>query len=385
MSPPPPPSLLIDQRSAAVTLSAEAVVEWGRDQQVFVSSLITDMPDERQAVREAIEECGAVPVMFEDLGGQDVSADRAYLAGVRRSTIYVGLFGNRYGVRMPDGYSATHAEFREAEKEGLRLCVFVNGEGGSDMDGSQRDLIAGTRNLYTTTSWSSIEDLKMRVKRRLMDLAAEEISPWVRVGRVILRAREVLNNGETVTVSADVRSAVVHAELVRLRDGRQGDIEWASPSDARPMEFGTLSSTSTTTTLHAERFTLHDRGRGQSGGAMQYSTGGLSWEEISKRALADGLFGTSELGDLQFGVSAHDPLAPIRDLDLDDTIVRPLSRLLITEYLLRSGIAVGVDQFRLGPRHGGGRQLWLTWRPKGYYGSAVDSEPLTVEGLVTDL
>ncbi|MBF4619501.1 DUF4062 domain-containing protein [Clavibacter sp. VKM Ac-2873] len=147
------------------------------DQQVFVSSLIADMPEERRAVREAIEECGATPVMFEDLGGQDVSADRAYLAGVRRSTSYVGLFGNRDGVRIPDGYSATHAEFREAEKEGLRLCVFVNGEDGSGMDGSQRDLIAGTRNPYTTSSWSSVDDLKMRVKGRLMDLAGEEIAP----------------------------------------------------------------------------------------------------------------------------------------------------------------------------------------------------------------
>lgn len=360
-------------------------MEWGRDQQVFVSSLITDMPEERRAVREAIEECGATPVMFEDLGGQDVSADRAYLAGVRRSTIYVGLFGNRYGVRMPDGYSATHAEFREAEKEGLRLCVLVNGEDGSHMDGSQRDLIAGTRNLYTTSSWSSVADLKMRVKRRLMDLAAEEVSPWVRVGRVILRAREVLNDGETVTVSADVRSAVVHTELARMRDGRQGDIEWASPSDARAMEFGTLSSASTTTTLHAERFTLHDRSRGQSGGGMQYSMGGLSWEELSRRTLADGLFGTSELGDLQFGIQTPDPLALIRDRDLDDSIARPVSRLLITEHLLRSGIAVGVDEFRLGPRHSGGRQLRLTWRPKSYYGSAGDAESLTIEGVVTGL
>ncbi|MBF4619500.1 hypothetical protein ITJ44_15600 [Clavibacter sp. VKM Ac-2873] len=54
-----------------------------------------------------------------------------------------------------------------------------------------------------------------------------------------------------------------------------------------------------------------------------------SWEELSKRALADGIFGASGLGDLRFGVSAINPLAPMRDTDLDDVIVRPVSWLLI--------------------------------------------------------
>jgi len=73
----------------------------------LVSSLITDMPEERAAAREAIEGVGATPVMFEDLGAQNVSAAEAYLSGVRSSDVYVGMWGPRNGVRMPDGYSAT--------------------------------------------------------------------------------------------------------------------------------------------------------------------------------------------------------------------------------------------------------------------------------------
>jgi hypothetical protein len=157
---------------------------------VFVSSLITDMPEERAAVRAAIESVGATPVMFEDLGAQDISADQAYLSGVRSSEVYVGLWGTRYGVRMSDGYSATHAEFLEAERNGLRLCVFVYGEPGGEMDGSQRDLIQGTRNLYTTSPWTDPADLGRRVRQRLEELAAEELAPWVRVGRTLFRARD---------------------------------------------------------------------------------------------------------------------------------------------------------------------------------------------------
>lgn len=116
---------------------------WATGRRVSVSSLITDMPGERPAVRAAIEAVGATPVMFEDLGAQDVSAEQACLSGVRSSEVHVGMWGPRYGVRTGDGYSATHAEFLEAERDGLRLRLFVHGETSGEMDGPQRDLIHG--------------------------------------------------------------------------------------------------------------------------------------------------------------------------------------------------------------------------------------------------
>jgi hypothetical protein len=156
--------LLIDQRSASLAASEQDVRAWASGRRVFVSSLITDMPAERSAVRAAIEAIGATPVMFENLGPQDISAEQAYLSGVRSSDVYVGMWGLRYGVRMPDGYSATHAEFLEAERNGLRLCLFVHGEASSEMDVAQRDLIQGARNLYTTSSWTDPADLGERTR-----------------------------------------------------------------------------------------------------------------------------------------------------------------------------------------------------------------------------
>ncbi|MFC0678293.1 DUF4062 domain-containing protein [Lysobacter korlensis] len=188
--------LLIDEQAAAIPIDDRERVAWATGQQVFVSSLIGDMRAERDAVRQAILRVGASPVMFEeDLGAQDIPAEQAYLAGVRRSDIYVGLFGPRYGQRMADGYSATEAEFREAERRGLRLCLFVNGLDGGDMDGAQRDLIAGVQNRYTTSPWSTSDDLGRRVEQRLAALAAEALAPWVRVGRTIFRARRIRSAG----------------------------------------------------------------------------------------------------------------------------------------------------------------------------------------------
>lgn len=84
--------------------------------------------------------------MFEEEWcARGVSAEQDYLSGVRSSLIYVGVWGPHYGVIMGDGHSATHAEFLEAVREGLRLCVFVREGGG--FDGHQRDLVQGARNL----------------------------------------------------------------------------------------------------------------------------------------------------------------------------------------------------------------------------------------------
>ena len=103
--------ILVGGSAFSLAVANHDVRAWAAGRRVFVSSLITDMPAERSAVRAAVEELGAVPVMFEDLGAQDVAAEQAYLSGVRSSDVYVGMWGNRYGVRMADGYSATHAEF----------------------------------------------------------------------------------------------------------------------------------------------------------------------------------------------------------------------------------------------------------------------------------
>lgn len=288
-------SLLVDQRSASLAASEQDVRAWARGRRVFVSSLITDMPQERAAVRAGIEAVGATPVMFEDLGAQDVSAEHAYIAGVRSSEVYVGMWGPRYGVRMPDGYSATHAEYLEAERNGLRLCLFVHGEASGEMDGAQRDLIQGARNLYTTSSWRDPADLEQRVRRRLEELAAEELAPWVRVGRSLFRAREITTDGRAISITAAVRSDVVHSELARLRDNRSSGVPFASPNDARSVQVTELSTRTVSTIGHEERLVLIAQDR--RGSNMRAALNGVSADEVTRRALSDGIFGTSTLGD----------------------------------------------------------------------------------------
>jgi hypothetical protein len=349
-----------------------------------VSSLITDMPAERAAVRAAIEAVGATPVMFEDLGAQDISAEEAYLSGVRSSEIYVGMWGVRYGVRMPDGYSATHAEFLEAESDGLRLCLFVHGDQSGDMDGPQRDLISSARNLYTTSPWSDAADLKRRCQRRLEELAAEALAPWVRLGHTVFRATEIISDGATITATADIRSDALHAELVRMREDRGRVLSFTAPNVAHAVQVAELSTRTVSTVGHHERIVMRVNER-RSSTMQQISINGVPHTEVARRALSDGLFGTSTLGDAAHLAHPVDPLSPVRGLRLDDSILRPVARLVFGERLLNDGVASRIDSFALGPNHQGNRRLRATWIPATAFAGQPSLEPVTIDGTITGL
>lgn len=213
-------TMAVDQASASVQISADDLRVWGSDQRVFVSSLIDDMRYERAAAREAVEGVGATPVMFEqDLGGQDVDAQQAYLAGVQSSSIYVGILGPRYGVQMADGYEATEAEFRRAQELGHRLILLVGGTSGTPADGRQQDFIGGLRNVLTTAPWTSATDVRAVVERRLREIAAEDLAPWVRLGDVLMRASTIIIDGnDTVTIVTAVKDRSVATHLERWRE-----------------------------------------------------------------------------------------------------------------------------------------------------------------------
>jgi hypothetical protein len=159
----PRTDLTVDLASSNVPPSDADVRQWAIQQSVFVSSLITDLRGERDAVRSAITRFGARPVMFEhDLGGQEVSADRAYLDGLAGSTIYLGIYGPRYGQPLANGYSATHEEYRHADNANMRMALFVR-DPFDDADGPQRDFVGGIRARYTTAGYGDAAQLGERV------------------------------------------------------------------------------------------------------------------------------------------------------------------------------------------------------------------------------
>ena len=67
---------------------------------VFVSSTMKELADERAAARRAIERLHRRPVLFE-LGARPYPPQDLYLAYLRQSDVFIGIYGQQYGWIAP--------------------------------------------------------------------------------------------------------------------------------------------------------------------------------------------------------------------------------------------------------------------------------------------
>ena len=67
---------------------------------VFVSSTMKELADERAAARRAIERLHLTPVLFE-LGARPYPPQDLYLAYLRQSDVFIGIYGQQYGWIAP--------------------------------------------------------------------------------------------------------------------------------------------------------------------------------------------------------------------------------------------------------------------------------------------
>jgi hypothetical protein len=81
--------LLVDRAAATEVPAADAIQEWARDKRAFVSSVMSELPAERQAASNGVRAVGARPLVFEQFGGRDADPEEAYLSEVQTSDIYL--------------------------------------------------------------------------------------------------------------------------------------------------------------------------------------------------------------------------------------------------------------------------------------------------------
>jgi predicted ATPase len=90
---------------------------------VFVSSTLNELAEERLAARRAIERLCLAPVMFE-LGARPYAPRSLYLAYLRQSHVFVGIYGEQYGWIAPDmEISGLEDEVRHATDLPLLLYI----------------------------------------------------------------------------------------------------------------------------------------------------------------------------------------------------------------------------------------------------------------------
>jgi len=100
--------------------------------QIFISSVQKELQTERYAVRDFVHGNDLLRqffrvFLFEDLPPADRRADDVYLDEVKKSQVYIGMFGKEYGRENSDGLSPTEREFIEAGRIRKRRLILVKG------------------------------------------------------------------------------------------------------------------------------------------------------------------------------------------------------------------------------------------------------------------
>ena len=104
---------------------------------IFVSGAQKELAEERRAVKDFV--LGEILLseyfdvfLFEDSPAKSRSAETAYIEEVRKSDIYMGILGVKYGRADKDKISPTEAEFIEARAKQKDILIYIKGESSAD-------------------------------------------------------------------------------------------------------------------------------------------------------------------------------------------------------------------------------------------------------------
>ncbi len=371
--------LLVDRAAAAARPDEQAVKDWASEQRVFISSVIEGYGEYRQAAVAAVEALRAEAVWFERFGGRDSDPSEAYLSEVRSSTVYVGLLGPRYGRPLADRYSATHQEFLEAERGGLRTSVWA--QKGIEREGPQQSFLEEVRAFGVTGDYGTPEELQRGVEDRLRDLAAEDLSPWVKLGGVIFRAREIREHSGTVVIRAVVRDQDVIAALRAFDERHRRRTTLLSFPD-RTVVAEVQAVATTTRAARAVEFELELK-VSQPPQPTRIAFNGLLWDELTKVAIEVSLFGApNPLGMMASMVQIPNPFLALQQAGVSDESVRPIARLMVSEILVVERGIERLVRFQLGRSIRGRRRLAIGYQVPPAYSNQPAPAPFDVAGEV---
>lgn len=379
-------TLVIDSASAARRLNSDEFNTWARDRKIFVSSVMEEFEHERRELAAALRDLGMQPIIFEALGGQDDDAEAAFLAGVDQSDVYLGIIGDRYGTMQPGGRSATHAEYLRAKSRGKRISVWSK-EPSPERQGNEVDFLTEVQLFQTTGRFDSSARLVAGVQSRIEEIAADDESPWVKLGECIFRGSRIRIAANQVTISATVRDTEVARRLLAF-----GPNEWGQPQqtflttsfNSGAARINEVAVENTSTSASAFEITAEVAWGTATGPPMMPGTGGYSAEDLVKIGIESGLLVANLPADLQNNflgqmIDLSDPLCELLGLDIPEGAFGPIARLLVVERLVGGGFASHIDEFALGPPNTGVRQVRLVYTDAQRYSNAAPVKR-TIEG-----
>ena len=153
-----------------------------RKYRIFVSGVQKELGPERRAVKNFIKSDALLSeyfnvFLFEDAPAKGKSAQKSYIEEVRRSDIYIGILGQKYGGSGKDSLSPTEAEFRQAKARHKEILIYIKGQNTNDKrrDPGVQKLIKEIRNPKAGYSYKRFEDAS-----ELTDLVYESLISFLK-------------------------------------------------------------------------------------------------------------------------------------------------------------------------------------------------------------
>ena len=146
---------------------------------LFISSAQKEFAKERKALRDFLRGDPLLrrffeAFLFEEAPAKDRRADEVYLNEVERSSIYIGFFGNEYGVPDKKGLSPTHREFLRATDLKKHRLIFVKGGDDSIRKPQMRALIEEAESQLVRRRFVTTVELIAGIYASLIDYLADK-------------------------------------------------------------------------------------------------------------------------------------------------------------------------------------------------------------------
>lgn len=132
---------------------------------IFISGVQKELKEERRAIKKFVLEDPLLSdyfdvFLFEDAPAKGRSSESAYLEEVRKSDIYIGILGRKYGGTETGKISPTEAEFRESKSKHKEILIYIKGQNTVDgkRDSGVQKLIKEIKNPKAGYSYRRFED-----------------------------------------------------------------------------------------------------------------------------------------------------------------------------------------------------------------------------------
>ncbi len=146
---------------------------------IFISSVQIEFSKERQNLYDYISTDALLgrffePFIFENLPALNVSAEKAYLTQVKKSDIYLGIFGKQYGKEDKEGISPTEHEYNLSCSVNKTRLIFISHQKATERHPKEQALISKIEQDVVRKKFSDISELRAAVYASLVNYLEEK-------------------------------------------------------------------------------------------------------------------------------------------------------------------------------------------------------------------